>query len=198
VFNTLDKDSRRRGDLLLRIGETYRRKGDFPNAIASMKQARAILPENGTVLSYLAMTLDSGKQWTEARQAYEAALKLDQNNGMALNNLAFLLAEHNGDLDEALARGNKAKQLLPNLDEVSDTLGWIYLKKNMSDNAIEIFKQLVAKAPTHAQYRYHLGMALYQKGDRPKAIKELQEALKSSPSKDDRDQIQALLTKMGA
>jgi len=30
--------------------------------------------------------------------------------------------------------------LLPNLSEVSDTLGWIYLKKDLTDNAIDIFQ----------------------------------------------------------
>ena len=56
---------------------------------------------------------------------------------------------------------------------MADTLGWIYLKKNLSDNAIEIFQDLVAKAPNQSTFHYHLGMALYQKGDKPKAIKEL-------------------------
>ena len=41
-------------------------------------------------------------------------------------------------------------------------------------------------------------MALAQKGDRPKAIKELQEALKSGPTREEREKIQALLTKLGA
>ena len=47
---------------------------------------------------------------------------------------------------------------------VADTLGWIYLKENLSDKAVEMFKELVGKAPNHSTFRYHLGMALYQKG----------------------------------
>ncbi len=65
---------------------------------------------------------------------------------MALNNLAFLMAETGGDLDDALTKAQRAKQLLPSLYEISDTLGWIYLKKNLADKAIDIFKDLVAKA----------------------------------------------------
>ena len=87
----------------------------------------------------------------EAKQVYEATLKLDPNNAVVLNNLAFLLAESGGDLDDALTKAQRAKQILPNLFEISDTLGWIYLKKNLADNAIDIFKDLVAKAaqPLH-------------------------------------------------
>lgn len=198
ILNSLDKNSKQRGDIFLRIGETYRRKGDDAGAVSVLQKAREVLPDNITVLSTLALTLDHAGRWSEAKQVYEATLKLDANSGIPLNNLAYLIAEHNGDLDDALTKAQKAKQLLPNTYEVADTLGWIYLKKNLSDNAIDIFKDLVSKAPNHSTFRYHLGMALYQKGDKPKAIKELSEALKYNPPKDEKDKIQALLTKLGA
>ena len=181
---------------MLRIGEAYRRKGDDAGAVAILQKAREVLPDNVPVLMTLALTLDHAGRVTEAKQAYEATLKLDANNGLGLNNLAFLLAENNGDLDDALTKAQKAKQLLPNTYEVADTLGWIYLKKNLSDNALDIFTDLVAKAPNQSTYRYHLGMALFQKGDKPKAIKELTEALKNNPRKSERDKIQQLLTRL--
>jgi hypothetical protein len=46
----------------------------------------------------------------------------------------------------------------------------MYLHKNLSDNAIDIFKDLVTREPNHATYRYHLGMAFSQKGDKPRAL----------------------------
>lgn len=196
ILNALDKNSRQRGDIFLRIGETYRRKGDDAGAVAVLQKAREVLPDNITVLSTLALTLDHAGRWSEAKQMYEATLKLDANNGIGLNNLAFLIADHNGDLDDALTKAQKAKQLLPNTFEVSDTLGWIYLKKNLSDNAIEIFKDLTGKAPNQSTFHYHLGMAYYQKGDKPKAIKELQDSLKFNPPKDERDKVQQLLSRL--
>jgi len=164
--------------------------------VGILQKAREVLPDNVTVLSTLALTLDHAGRWNEAKQAYEATLKLDANNGIGLNNLAFLIAEHNGDLDDALTKAQKAKQLLPNTYEVADTLGWIYLKKNLSDNAIEIFSDLTKKAPNQSTFHYHLGMALYQKGDKPKAIKELQESMKYNPPKDEREKVQQLLTRL--
>lgn len=197
VLNSLDKNSKQRGDIFLRIGETYRRKGDDAGAVAVLQKARETLPDNITVLSTLALTLDHAGRWSEAKQIYEATLKLDANSGIPLNNLAYLMAEHNGDLDDALTKAQKAKQLLPNTYEVADTLGWIFLKKNLSDNAIDIFKDLVQKAPNHSTFRYHLGMALYQKGDKPKALKELNEALRFNPPRDEREKITQLLSKLG-
>jgi tetratricopeptide (TPR) repeat protein len=197
VLASFPKGSKQQGDIYLRIGETYRRKGDLTNSIVALQKAREILPDNGVVLSTLALVLDASERWAEARQVYEVVLKLDPNNGVALNNLAFLLSEHGGDLDDALTKAQRAKQLLPNLSEVSDTLGWIYLKKNLTDNAIDIFQDLVNKVPAQAVFRYHLGMAYSQKGDKTRALKELQDALKYNPTKDDRDKIQQLITRLG-
>ena len=193
----MDKGSKATGDVYLRIGETYRRKGDLGNAAGALQKAREILPDNTVVLTTLALTLDTAGRKQEARMVYEQTIKLEPGNGVALNNLAFLMAESGGDLDQALTLAQRAKQILPSLYEVSDTLGWIYLKKNLSDNAIEIFRDLVAKQPNHSTYRYHLGMALSQKGDKPKALKELQDALKSNPPKDEKDKIEQLISKLG-
>jgi tetratricopeptide (TPR) repeat protein len=197
VLGMLDKGSKAQGDLYLRIGETYRRKGDLNGAIQSLQKAREVLPDNIVVLSTLALVLDIAARRPEARQVYEATLKIDPNNGVALNNLAYLMAETGGDLDEALTKAQRAKQLMPDLAEISDTLGWIYLKKNLSDNAIDIFKQLVNKMPDHSTYHFHLGMAYSQKGDKSKALEQLREALKYNPQKDEKQKIEQLITRLG-
>jgi tetratricopeptide (TPR) repeat protein len=196
VLDGLDKNSKQRGEIYLRVGEVYRRKGDDGGAIAALQKAREILPENDTILTSLAMALDHAGRWQEAKQLYEATLRLAPNNAVVLNNLAFMIAEHGGDLDDAQSKAQKAKQLLPNMWEVSDTLGWIYLKKNLTDEAVRIFTELTAKAPTQSTYRYHLGMALFQRGDKIKAIKELQEALKHNPASDEKEKIQQLLARL--
>jgi tetratricopeptide (TPR) repeat protein len=196
VLGQVDK-GRAQGDVYLRIGETYRRKGDLANAIQALQKARETLPDNIAVLSTLGLVLDGASRKAEAKQVYEATIKLDPNNGVVLNNLAFLLAESGGDLDDALTKAQRAKQLLPNLFEVSDTLGWIYLKKNLADNAIDIFKDLVNKQPNHSTYHYHLGMAYSRKGDKSKALDQLKEALKYNPQKEEKEKIQELITRLG-
>ncbi len=197
VLDAADKNSRARGDLYLRIGETYRRKGDLGNAIVALQKAREVEPNNVMVLSTLALVLDGANRWNDANQVYEATIKLDPNNAVALNNKAFLMAEHGGDLDSALTYAQQAKRMLPNMSEVSDTLGWIYLKKNLNDNAIDIFKDLVSKDPHASTYRYHLGIAYFNKGDKPAALKELQQALKDNPAKMESEKIKELIAKIG-
>jgi Flp pilus assembly protein TadD len=198
VLDNLKKNAKVRADLYLQIADVYRRMGDRNNAILNMQSARAILPENETVLSGLALILDQAGRRAEARQAYEAGLKVDPNNILVLNNLAFLMAETNADLDVALNYAQKAKGLNPNMPEISDTYGWILLKKNLPEQAIPVFKDLVSKVPAQSTYHFHLAMAYNQKGDTKRAADELREAMKHSPAKEEQQKIQEMLSKLGA
>ena len=181
----LDKttDIRMKGDLWSRIGESYRYKGDFKKSIDAMETAIKDLPDNAAVSTNLALLYEAGNNLPKARTYYERALKIDQNNPLALNNLAYLITETNGDLNQALSYATTAKQRLPNFLEVSDTIGWIYLKKNMADSAVDEFKRLVTEAPLNPIYHYHYAMALNAKGDSVSAKAECQIALSDHPPK---------------
>jgi len=196
VLDKMSKDAKARARVYARLGETCRRKGDLNGAIQAFQKSRDLVPDDTTVLAELALTLDAAQRWNDAMRVYEAAIRLSPNDGVSLNNDAFLMAEHGGDLDQALTKAIRATQLLPNYPEVADTLGWIYLKKNLSDQAIEIFKKNVAQQPNSSTYRYHLGMAWYQKGDKLQARQALVEALKYSPSPYERQKIQELMAKL--
>ena len=146
----------------------------------------------------------TGKR-AQARPLYEQVLKLQPDNPIALNNLAYLLAEtgSQADLDQALQLAQTARQKLPDNPDVADTLGWIYIKKNLNTNAVDLFRNLIAKesaqaAPNNsATFHYHYGMALAQSGDKPQARKELKAALERKPSPDQAAKIKELLGKIG-
>jgi tetratricopeptide (TPR) repeat protein len=187
----------RSADIWMRLGETQRRAGDPTSAAASFKKAQELAPNNVSGFLHLAMLYDNSGRQVEAKPLYEQILRLQPDNPIALNNLAFMMAESGADLDQALTMAQKAKQRLPSDNNVADTLGWIYIKKNLSDTAIGIFKDLVEKQPERATYRYHLAMALYQKGDKAQAKKECELALKSKPPKEEEAKIRDLLSKLG-
>ena len=86
---------------------------------------------------------------------------------------------------------------MPASPEIADTLGWIYIKKNLADNAISVLRDLITKQPDVATYHYHLGMALYQRGDKPQARKELQSALERKPSATEALKIKELMGRIG-
>ncbi len=83
-----------------------------------------------------------------------------------MNNAAFFLADTDGDLDEALRLAKNALAKNPGQPSFSDTVGYIYLKKGMLDSAIQSFSTLARRYPDSASFRYHLGLALLQKGEK--------------------------------
>jgi predicted Zn-dependent protease len=77
------------------------------------------------------------------------------------------------------------------------TLGWIYIKKNLSDSAINIYKDLIRREPQRSTFHYHMGMALFQKGDRTQAKQALLTALRNKPAKEEEAKIRELLGRIG-
>lgn len=183
-------------DLHLRLGEVLRRGGQMQASIDILRKAQQIEPNNTMTSLQLAMTLDAAGLKRESIPLYESIVKIQPDNFIALNNLAYMLAEDGRDLDQALTYAQRARQQMPNNPDVADTLGWIYIRKNLSDNAVRIFRELTAKHRDNPTYHYHLGMALYQKGDRSAAKQSLQTALTLRPAKDEEVKIRELLGKL--
>ena len=98
------------------------------------------------------------KQWAKARQAYEQGLQYNDQNWVALNNLAYLLADR---LDSAaLARpyAERAVRLSDN-PQVLDTLGWINVGLGVFDRAIADLNRAVRLDSDYPIARHHLGEA---------------------------------------
>ncbi len=93
----------------------------------------------------------------------------------------------------ALNLAQKAKEQVPDDPHISDTLGWIYYKKNIPSRAVVYLKEAAEKVPNVAMIRYHLGMAYYKNGNRDLAKKELNEALKIDPKFQGADEARATL-----
>ena len=127
---------------------------------------------------------------------YRQVLRLRPDNGDALNDLAYALSETGGNLKEALQLALRAQTLMAGQPNVADTVGWIYLKQNIPDSALDIFRRLVRKNPDNSTYRYHLGAALLLKGDKTAAKTELQIALQKSPDKQEEQRIRELLNRV--
>jgi tetratricopeptide (TPR) repeat protein len=193
LYQTLLQSDPKSTTLLLQLAETQRRKGDINLAIDTFRRASQAAPSDTRALLELGLLMDGTGRREQAKPIYEQILKIEPDHPVALNNLAYIKAEEGGDLDEALTMAQRARQKLPNAAFVKDTLGWIYIKKNLSDDAVRLFKDLVVADPANPQFHYHYGMALLQKGDKPSAKKELEAAIRNNPSKDDAGKIRQLL-----
>ena len=99
----LEKDPNS-ADLLFRLGETYGRKGDINLAAETFRKDVQAAPNNTLPLLKLGLILESTGPPEQAKAIYEQILKIDPNQAIALNNLAFRKAEEGSDLDGALAQ----------------------------------------------------------------------------------------------
>jgi tetratricopeptide (TPR) repeat protein len=196
IYQALIKEDPKSADLLFQMAETERRKGDLNTAVDTFRRCSQAAPSDTACLTQMGLILDATGKRDQAKPIYEQILKIKPDNPVALNNLAFIKAEEGVDLDQALSMSQRARQAMPNAPEVSDTLGWIYIKKNLSEDAVRVFKDLTDKVPTNPTFHYHYGMALLQKGDKPSAKKELEKALEDKPSKGDEAKIRELLQKI--
>jgi tetratricopeptide (TPR) repeat protein len=115
---------------------------------------------------------------------------------VALNNVAYILAQQGGDPDRALDLAKKAAQNAKDSAEIQDTLGWAYLKRNQPDEAAAAFRTALRANPNDATFHYHLGMALLPIGQREAAIQEFQTALENNPPRSVEMEIRELLKKI--
>ena len=118
----------------------------------------------------------------EALKAYDRALKVDPSTPVAANNAAYIYAERGENLDQALALAKAAADRLPSEAAVSDTVGWVYYKKEQPELALPYFEKCVQSAPGNPLFQYHLGLSYARSGDTPKARQALQESLRLNPS----------------
>jgi tetratricopeptide (TPR) repeat protein len=193
LLDTLDPDSAIAGDVHMRMGETYRRMGNLDAAIAELRLANKLLPDRAGAVSALALALDSSGRWEEAEKEYGAVLRIDPDNAVALNNMAYLMSQHGGDPDIAVHDAERAAQLAPQLPEVNDTLGTVYLANGMTDAAMEIFRQILKKSPANAE---HLALRLAEKGQRDAVWADLTAALANHHSKEDDQAIAEIMRKL--
>src|SRR5215472_2671794 len=189
-------DPKQQSALYIQIGRVYNFAGDPQRSVEAYEKSRNGTPDTAPVMRDLGTLYDEMGDRGKARKYYEAALRIDSTDPLALNNLAYMIAESGGDLNEALTYAQRARQKLPNYSEITDTLGWIYLKKNLTDNAIDTFRGLVAQAPQIPTYHYHYAVALSRKGDRESAKRECLSALANKPNKAQEDQIRQLLSRV--
>jgi len=88
----------------------------------------------------------------EAIEIYRAILQQDENNVVALNNLAYLLALKRGENTEALKLVERAIALAGPAAEILGTRAIVYLKSNRPFQAIEDLERSIQQEPTPVRY----------------------------------------------
>lgn len=180
----------------LMLAELYMRTGEPKESLARLDDLLKKNPSNLTALTLKGMIQTQLGQNDDAQKSYEEALKVNPNFLLALNNLAYLLAEHRKDFDGAFTQAAKARELAPNEPSITDTLGWIEYRRKNYPEALRLLTEANEKMPDQAEIAYHLGMTFAMMGQEDAARRMLTAALKTPakyPGREEAEQRLALL-----
>jgi tetratricopeptide (TPR) repeat protein len=180
----------------LTLGSTQQKLGRTVDALDTYNRALVLQPNFPPLLTLIGNLYMDNNDLDSARKSFQRALMADPNFAVAESNLAWVCAQQNLDLDHALNLAQKAREQMPALVSMTDTLGWVNYKKGNYLAARSLFQECVRSTPKQASYHYHLGLALLASGDRSHAKAELQNALRlklsGDPAKDARQNLENL------
>ena len=134
-------------------------------------------PADTAVRLDLANLMMERQDTVQAVGQFEAILKQDPNNVVALNNLGWQLQASNPK--RAMSLLTLAQKIAPNSPDVIDTLGWVKLQQKDAAGALPLLNKAHTTKPGDGEITYHLAVALNANGQRDAARQMLKGLLAS-------------------
>lgn len=159
------------------LGALYMRQNRVDEAIREFEEVARLEPKSVGAATLLGHMHFARRDTLAAERWWKRALEVDPGAAAAANNLAWLYAERRENLEAALQLAIVAKSKYPMSPEILDTVGWVYLRKNMAAFSLSYFEQSIQLDPDNPVYHYHLGKAFAERGDDAKARRSLERAL---------------------
>lgn len=178
------------------LGRLYWSQSRLDQAAAEFERLAQREPRAVGPTTMVGLIRQSQGRLDEAQRQYEKVVELEPRAAVASNNLAWLYASRSDKLDEALQLAQAAKAELPDNAAVNDTLGYVFIKKQLPTLALPPLRLAVEKEPSNPVYRYRLGVAYSMTGEKTIARRELEHALKLGAEFDGADDARKLLQSM--
>ena len=156
--------------LLIKMGQFAQLKS-FLNALIDSDK------NNIQKIYKLAIEAQKTGKYNQAVEYYKVLMAYKANDPVILNNLAWIYSLQANP--EALSLAKKAYQLKPESSAIADTYGSILLKQGKQKQALQILEKAAAASPEMKDLQYHLARAYYLNNMHSKALKILDELLKS-------------------
>jgi Flp pilus assembly protein TadD len=153
--------------VLSKLVEVKLAMNDKKAATNALSQWLGRNPKDLAARQALAMILMGEKDNAGARTQYEAILKQDAANALAMNNLGNLI--QTSDPGRAATLFTKAVQLAPNSADVNDSLGWLKVLQKDAVGGVPYLKRAHELRPQDATITYHLIVALDASAQRDEA-----------------------------
>jgi tetratricopeptide (TPR) repeat protein len=140
-----------------------------------------------------------------AMEAYESLLVKMPNNTSILNNVAYILAENNQDIDKALEYAKRAYEAKPNDPGYLDTYAFVLYKKGRYSEAVQFERAAIQqyeaqRISTPVDAYEHLGQSHEQLGELTQARAAYEQALEAGGEniqKPVKERITAAIERLG-
>lgn len=112
--------------------------------------------ESGELWYFVGSAAEVDGDFTAADKAYRRALELAPELAGASNNLAMLIADHGGDLAEAVELARRTIAVVPNEPNYHDTLAYVLKRAGRTDEAREAIERAIELDPGNPAWRTRL------------------------------------------
>jgi len=171
----------------------YEEKGQLDQALDMATRAVFLLPKSIDLRYKLGIVYEKLDRYEESIAEMEKVLEFDPDYAEALNFIGYSYADREIRLDEAEAMIKRAMELKPDNGYITDSLGWLYFRKNQLDKAIMYLEKALQLAPEDPTIHEHLGDAYEKAGRTEEALELYRKALELDQGNDTlRKKINAL------
>ena len=153
-------------------------------------------PADAQFLLYLGDLALAQRDYGVAQARYQEVSRLQPDNALPLNNIAWILLQQKKP--GALALAERAVKLAPDQPILRDTLAMVLSSEKQHARAIEIEKKVVAQSPGVHGYRLNLARIYIDAGDKVSARDELDALAKLGAEFRAQDEVTKLLKSIGA
>src|SRR5437660_10141657 len=152
---------------LAQMNTRVRRFSDAEQALDQAEQLPSKADGQDYVWFLRGSTFEREKRYADAEEQFKKVVASDPEHASALNYLAYMLADQNTKLEEALGYIKRAVDLDPANGAYLDSLGWAYFRLGKYELAEDNLLKASQKINTDPTVHDHLG-DLYQKTGRLK------------------------------
>ncbi len=184
-------DKRASSETVFKLAYVYTQLGDNDSKMQLLNEWVKKHPQDVRVKLFLANEYYAAKQNDKAKKIYESVLSKNENNVLALNNLALIYAGEKNKL--ALDYAKRAYDLNSESPQIADTYGWMLVNYGQVDKGLVLLQQAALNAPHLYDIRYHLAVALHKTGRKEEAKKELKRVLAENQAFSEAKNAQELL-----
>ncbi|MCG9880024.1 MAG: hypothetical protein MH472_05445, partial [Bacteroidia bacterium] len=151
----------------------------YSKAFGSARMGVSLAEDEQSLLQLLSNLGDIAHyagEFATSDSAFEAALAIEPNSSLTLNNYAYFLSLRNTELDKALNMSKRSLELDPANPSSLDTYGWILFQLTRYEDAKVYLKKSLDLSPNNAEVIDHYGDVLYKLGDKEAALENWKKA----------------------